>query len=56
MIVNKKNNKKKACQMLTYVILNQLTIAVLISQRHKIESSGFFTIDVLYKNRRKRHM
>lgn len=29
------------------VILIQLTNAVLMSQRHKIESSGFLTIDVL---------
>lgn len=26
------------------------------SQRHKIESSGFLTIDVLYRKRRKRNI
>lgn len=41
---------------MTNVILSQLTNAGLISQRHKIESSGFLTIDVLYKKRRKRNM
>lgn len=34
---------------MTNVISSQLTNAVLIIQRHKIESSGFLTIDVLYK-------
>lgn len=51
LIVNKKN------KILTIVVISQLTNAVFISQRHKIESSGFLTIDVLYKkNRRERNM
>lgn len=36
------------------VNLSQLTNAVLVSQRHKIESSGFLTIDVLYKKKKKK--
>ena len=34
------------------IILSQLTNAVLMSQRHKIESSGFLTIDVLCKEKK----
>lgn len=44
LIVNKKKKNIDHC----YTV-SQLTNAVFISQRHKIESSGFLTIDVLYK-------
>lgn len=46
--------KKKEINKILSNIFIQLTNAVLTSQRHKIESSGFLTIDVLYKKKKKK--